>query len=162
MLPRNKAGQDKPAHQFDVKYAMSCGMIIEATCPGISVKTGDNGVYIWKLYNAVNPFEKFFDECEKGWDQYQADWRKQGFKYDYVPYPYTREIIKGWFAEYQQNVGPISVDEFRQRQEWAASQMQQQSSPGQWNGDEAKRWWKSNCEVYKYTKQGGKTHSGGG
>merc|ERR1711941_257431 len=85
--------------------------------PKVGLKMAGLDDYMGKLYDAVNPLDRFYEECTHGWDQYQEDWWKMGFDHEYVPYPITKEIIYGWFEEYGRTVGPISVQAKNQWEE---------------------------------------------
>uniref|UniRef100_A0A7S2F002 Uncharacterized protein n=1 Tax=Alexandrium andersonii TaxID=327968 RepID=A0A7S2F002_9DINO len=108
MLPRHKAipEEDRPAHQYDAKYATSASMVLDGSLPRVMQKMAGMDVYFHKVMWVVNPFEKYYAECKASWDQYQMDWWKQGFKHDYVPYPYKRDYITAWFERYRANTGP--------------------------------------------------------
>jgi len=106
-LPINKAkeNEDKPAYVVDVKFSMSAAMITEAMCPRISQLGTADPDYKYRMYHVVNPLDYFLDECRKSWDAYQEDWKQQGCKFDYIPYPYTREIVEGYFEDYNEALG---------------------------------------------------------
>jgi len=160
MLPRSKATENKPAHQYDSKYQQTCSMLIEGSLPLLTAKYAGLDDYSSRLYHTVNPTDKFFEECLQSWNQYQEDWWKQGFEHEYVPYPYTREIVDSWFDEYQRTVGPVSV-EAKEQWELAIQQAEEGGDrPAQWDGEGSKMWWKSNCEDTK--SYGGSKHGGGG
>lgn len=107
MLPRHKAipEEDRPAHQYDAKYATSASMVLDGSLPRVQAKMAGMDVYFHKMMWAVNPFEKYYAECKASWDQYQMDWWKMGFKHDYVPYPYKRDTVTAWFERYRNTVG---------------------------------------------------------
>lgn len=111
MLPTNVAQDEKPAHQWDAKYFMSSMVMLMGVCPGLVAKVSDTDNYMWALYQAVNPYDKFFEECLHSWNQYQDEFKKMGHQFDYVPYPYTKEMVDGWFKEYQEKCGALSIEE---------------------------------------------------
>jgi len=108
MLPRHKAipEEDRPAHQYDAKYATSVAMVLDGSLPRVQAKMAGMDVYFHKMMWAVNPFDKYYAEVKASWDQYQMDWWKQGFKHDYVPYPYKRDYVTAWFERYRAQTGP--------------------------------------------------------
>mmetsp|Transcript_57903 Transcript_57903/g.167837 ORF Transcript_57903/g.167837 Transcript_57903/m.167837 type:complete len:719 (+) Transcript_57903:97-2253(+) len=108
-LPRMKATDEKPTYQVDAKYVMLVGFCVDAACPLLQAKMVGMDDYMSELYWAVNPFESFWKECVDSWDKYQEDWRNQGHEFQYVDYPYTRDMVEGWFQEYEAKVGPRRV-----------------------------------------------------
>merc|ERR1719436_941098 len=104
-LPTNKAKdkEDKPAYVVDVKFSMSAGIITESMCPKISELNAADGDYKYRMYHGAHGLDRFLHECIKSWDEYQAKWKEEGFEFDYVPYPYNREIMEGYFAESSQH-----------------------------------------------------------
>mmetsp|Transcript_100486 Transcript_100486/g.324023 ORF Transcript_100486/g.324023 Transcript_100486/m.324023 type:complete len:635 (+) Transcript_100486:347-2251(+) len=109
-LPRMRAGEEKPAHQFDAKYTMVSAVTVESMCRRLQFKFFGLDDYMHQLFSAVNPLDKYYQECIDSWDRYQEEWRLQGFEHEYVPYPYTRELVDRWFEEYDARVGPTSVE----------------------------------------------------
>jgi len=110
-LPVNKANpkEDKPAYVTDVKMAMSASIIIESMCPKIGTLGASDPDYKYRMYHNCHPLQKTLDECTASWDAYQAEWKKNGSTHDYVPYPYTKEMMEGYFQEYSAHVGfPVS------------------------------------------------------
>mmetsp|Transcript_47415 Transcript_47415/g.113754 ORF Transcript_47415/g.113754 Transcript_47415/m.113754 type:complete len:474 (+) Transcript_47415:1-1422(+) len=107
MLPRNKAilEEDRPAHQYDAKYATSAAMVVDGSLPRVQMKMAGMDTYFHKMMWNINPFDKYYAECKASWDQYQMDWWKMGFKHDYVPYPYKKDYVIGWFERYRNTVG---------------------------------------------------------
>mmetsp|Transcript_2933 Transcript_2933/g.6779 ORF Transcript_2933/g.6779 Transcript_2933/m.6779 type:complete len:716 (+) Transcript_2933:88-2235(+) len=150
LLPRSKATDAKPAHQFDSKYMTSCSMIVEGSFPKMSFLMADMSDYMSKMYHVVNPLDKFYEECTQGWDQYQEDWWKMGFKHEYVPYPYTKEDIHGWFEEYSRTVGPITVEAKEQWENMMKEQEEQGEHSAQWDGQGSKHWWMETNSDMKY------------
>mmetsp|Transcript_73756 Transcript_73756/g.232944 ORF Transcript_73756/g.232944 Transcript_73756/m.232944 type:complete len:711 (-) Transcript_73756:46-2178(-) len=143
MLPRHKAipEEDRPAHQYDAKYGTSAAMVIDSALPRVGMKMMGMDSYFHTMMWAVNPFDKYYAECKASWDQYQHDWWKMGFEHEYVPYPYTREMIDGWFDEYRRTVGPISMEEKE-----AMQSSQEETGNVEWDTKGALEWWKENCQ----------------
>jgi hypothetical protein len=106
-LPTNKVNdkEDKPAYVYDVKYAMSAGVVTSSMCPKMQAAGMLDGDYKYRLYHEAHSTDYLLKEAKGSWDAYQKDWIEQGFKHDYVPYPYTREMIEGFFEEYNAIVG---------------------------------------------------------
>eukprot|EP00931_Biecheleriopsis_adriatica_P104684 TRINITY_DN79325_c0_g1_i1.p1 TRINITY_DN79325_c0_g1~~TRINITY_DN79325_c0_g1_i1.p1 ORF type:complete len:760 (-),score=140.38 TRINITY_DN79325_c0_g1_i1:6-2264(-) len=112
-LPVNKADEnlDKPAYVYDVKYTMSAGIITESMNPRLSALSMNDPEYKYRMYHAAHPFDYYLEECIKDWDHYQKMFKEQGCDREYVPYPYTKEMVQGYFEEYNNLVGyPTSVD----------------------------------------------------
>merc|ERR1712224_965385 len=65
---------------------------------------GDNE-YKYKLYHQSHSTNALLEEAKEAWDNYQKEWKEMGFVHDYVPYPYNRQMIEGYFAEYSEAVG---------------------------------------------------------
>mmetsp|Transcript_124082 Transcript_124082/g.397063 ORF Transcript_124082/g.397063 Transcript_124082/m.397063 type:complete len:747 (+) Transcript_124082:89-2329(+) len=101
-LPTNPANEkeDKPAYVVDVRYSMSSAIIMETMCPRCGAANAGDPIYKHKMYHAAHPLDYFLEIASKEWDDYQATWKTQGCTAPYVPYPYTREMIEGYFKEY--------------------------------------------------------------
>mmetsp|Transcript_52871 Transcript_52871/g.133566 ORF Transcript_52871/g.133566 Transcript_52871/m.133566 type:complete len:689 (+) Transcript_52871:88-2154(+) len=106
-LPVNEAREkeDKPAYVTDVKYSMSAGIIMSGYCPAVDQDNQRDPIYKHRMYHAAHPVELTLETVKKEWDEYQAKWKAQGCTADYVPYPYTREMIDGYFKEYSKLLG---------------------------------------------------------
>mmetsp|Transcript_34507 Transcript_34507/g.80134 ORF Transcript_34507/g.80134 Transcript_34507/m.80134 type:complete len:702 (+) Transcript_34507:56-2161(+) len=142
VLPVNKVdlNRDRPAHQYDSKYQMSCAIIVEGSCPKMSMTCAGVDEYMHKMLWAVNPLDRYYAECKNSWDQYQEDWWKQGFQHEYVPYPTTKEEVQSWFNEYRRTVGPTSLEDRK-----ALVPGDDESTNFQWDSTSALEWWKENC-----------------
>merc|ERR1719356_1922149 len=113
------------------------------------------------MMHACYPLEKHLRECKASWDQYQQDWWKLGFDKPYVPYPYTVEMVQGWFAEYAaQGIGPLSVAEKKAYME-QMEQIQEEQGSGSFDGAAHKQFWMDNDKdsAYNWKKR---TNLGGG
>mmetsp|Transcript_28678 Transcript_28678/g.89165 ORF Transcript_28678/g.89165 Transcript_28678/m.89165 type:complete len:398 (-) Transcript_28678:54-1247(-) len=160
MFPRSKATESKPAHQFDSKYAQTYSMLMEGSLPGLVAKYAGMDDYMSKLYWAVNPLDKVFEEVTASWDQYQHDWWKMGFEHEYVPYPYTVDMVNSWFDEYARTVGPTSVEAKEQWEEAMKAAQDDSGGAPQWDGEGSKMWWRFNCS--DTNSWGGSRQAGGG
>mmetsp|Transcript_99689 Transcript_99689/g.282342 ORF Transcript_99689/g.282342 Transcript_99689/m.282342 type:complete len:726 (-) Transcript_99689:27-2204(-) len=149
MLPRSKATDAKPCHQWDAQYAQTCGMIVEGNLPRLGQKMVGLDDYMSKMYHAVNPLKRFFAECQESWNQYQEDWWKMGFEHEYVPYPYTEETVHEWFDDYAKTVGPISVAAKKEWEEAMKEYNEKSDQPAQWDGEGSKFWWMASCSDTK-------------
>lgn len=112
-LPTNKADKDldKPAYVYDVKYSMSAGIIMESMNPRLSELTRNDPEYKYRMYHAAHPVDYFLEQCIADWDHYQKMFKEQGCDHEYVKYPYTREMIEGYFTEYTKLLHvPVSVN----------------------------------------------------
>mmetsp|Transcript_158824 Transcript_158824/g.385778 ORF Transcript_158824/g.385778 Transcript_158824/m.385778 type:complete len:698 (-) Transcript_158824:118-2211(-) len=142
MLPTNKADLqlDRPAHQYDSKHAMTSAMVVEGSCPKMSATCIGVDEYFHKVTWACHPLDKYFDECKASWDQYQEQWQKDGFEHEYLPYPYTKDMVQDWFDEYRRRVGPTTVEEKN-----AMADETEEETDTQWDTKGALEWWKDNC-----------------
>jgi len=112
-LPTHKADKDldKPAYVFDVKYMMSASIIIETTNPHLSQLSRNDPEYKYRMYHAAHPVDYFLEQCIADWDHYQKMFKEQGCTREYVPYPYNRKMIEGYFAEYVKLTNyPVTAD----------------------------------------------------
>lgn len=112
-LPRHKAEEqlDKPAYLTDVKFAMTASIIIDGMCPKAAALNQAVPEYKYRMYHHTHGADRLLKVATAEWDQYQEDWNAQGWKHEYVPYPYTREMISDWFKEWSALMGvPISID----------------------------------------------------
>jgi len=90
---------------------MSGGIILESMCPKITMLKTGFSEYKYQMYHISHGTDRMLEVCTQEWDNYQADWKAKGRVFEYVPYPYTREMIAGWFEEWSGLTGwPISVD----------------------------------------------------
>merc|ERR1712151_736114 len=108
-----KATEEKPAHQVDARYMTQSGMIVEGSTPRMSSFMAGTDEYMTEVVTTCYPRDKFMKECRESWDQYQLDWWRQGWDFNYVPYPYTDEMVQGFFDEYESKVGPTSLEKLR-------------------------------------------------
>jgi len=106
MLPKTKATEEKPAHQYDSKHLTTVSMVVDANLPKLQAKMAGVDTYFHRMVWAVNPFDRYYAECKASWDQYQQDWWKMGFEHEYVPYPYTKDMVGQWFEDFRETVGP--------------------------------------------------------
>jgi hypothetical protein len=101
-LPVNKvhqAADDRPCYVYDVKHAMTAGIVVDGACPKMQMLGLLDGDYKYKMYHTSHSSDYFLQECIKSWDEYQTQWNDAGFKHDYIPYPYTREMMEGYFEK---------------------------------------------------------------
>jgi len=106
-LPTNPAREkeDKPAYVVDVKYSMSSGIIMESMCPQCGQDNQSDPVYKHRMYHAAHPVGLLLETAIKEWDEYQAIWKANGCTAPYVKYPYTKDMIEGYFKEYSELLG---------------------------------------------------------
>jgi len=122
-LPRTKATEEKPAHQYNVQHVMSSSIIVDSMSPRQSAQMAGIDDYMSDMTWAVNPLDRYYAECVNSWNQYQSDWKRQGFEHEYVPYPYSLDDVNKWFEQYRQTVGPTSTAEKRA---WIAAHQETQ------------------------------------
>merc|ERR1719401_193578 len=59
------------------------------------------------LLHKMHPSDKYLEYCSKDWDRYQQMFNEfNGCNHEYIPYPYTKEMMVGWFERYNQDVRP--------------------------------------------------------
>jgi hypothetical protein len=116
ILPKSTAADNKPACQYDAQYQMSAMGIILGFNSKLALMT-EHDPYMHKCVTACYPLDKYFAECIQSWDQYQAEWKADGFPHDYIPYPYTMDEIHSWQKEYEENVGSLTL---AGREDWWA------------------------------------------
>jgi len=112
-LPKQKADEkmDRPAYVTDVKFQMAAGIIIDSMCPRLQERGATQSPYKHEMYHRAHPFKKFMEICIEDWDKYQKKWKAEGSTHEYVPYPYTRDMVDEYFKEYTSSVGyPIQID----------------------------------------------------
>jgi len=158
MLPRMKAEEEKPVHMTTAKYATSVGVLIDASLPRLQAMMAGLEDYCHKCVWAVNPLDKFFDECKDSWDEYQRAWKEdQGYDLPYIEYPYTKEMVNEWFVEYS-TFAPISLE--AKEAYMAAGEESKASAPADLT--QSLEWWKENDErIYELkskTKRRGGEH----
>eukprot|EP00811_Abedinium_folium_P022437 NODE_317_length_3174_cov_16.876928.p1 GENE.NODE_317_length_3174_cov_16.876928~~NODE_317_length_3174_cov_16.876928.p1 ORF type:complete len:954 (+),score=266.73 NODE_317_length_3174_cov_16.876928:142-2862(+) len=112
VLPRSKADMscDRPAYVTDVKYAMLSGFSLGGMLPIQMLHTKEHDPFWYALYHTIYPTDKFLTECAEDWDYYQKMMTEQGHEHEYMPYPYTREVLQPFFAEYSKVMVPITAD----------------------------------------------------
>jgi len=106
-LPKQKGDEklDKPAYVTDVKFQMTAGIVVSSLSPALQARGVYDGPYKHELYHRCHPTRKFLEVCQEDWDKYQKQWKAQGNTHEYVPYPYTYEMIEGYFKDFNQSVG---------------------------------------------------------
>jgi hypothetical protein len=112
-LPRQKSDEklDRPAYVTDVKFQMAAGIIIDSMCPKLQERGATQSAYKHEMYHRAHPWKKFIEICIEDWDKYQKLFKDQGVIHEYVPYPYTREMVSAYFDDYSTNTGwPITID----------------------------------------------------
>merc|ERR1711963_1043279 len=57
------------------------------------------------LYHRIHPTDKFLAYCKDERDNYQKKFKEFGHDHEYVPYPYTREVVKKFFEVYKAELG---------------------------------------------------------
>merc|ERR1712060_660573 len=78
---------------------------------GMAYRQSNVSEYKHTLFHAMHPTDVMLREAIADWDQYQAVWKERGHDHDYIPYPYTKEMIAGYFKKYNEYVGlNISID----------------------------------------------------
>merc|ERR1719245_2528453 len=60
-LPRNKSADDRPAHQYDAKYAQSCSMLVDGSLPNLLKLQENMDTYMSRVVWACHPLDKIFD-----------------------------------------------------------------------------------------------------
>ena len=107
-LPRNKArlNEDKPAYVTEVKYDQAAGTILATFIPESLTGTEEHELYKHAMYHTYHATDSFLEECKADWDKYQKHFKDvQGIEHEYVPYPYTRKMVDGYFEDYSKRVG---------------------------------------------------------
>jgi hypothetical protein len=103
-LPSHKEEPEieKPAYVTDVKYSMTAGIILDGMVPQIGNMPlrARASEFKYTMYHRTHGTDRALQVVNREWDTLQKEWKERGFVHDYVPYPYTKEIIKGWFDEY--------------------------------------------------------------
>eukprot|EP00811_Abedinium_folium_P021799 NODE_30_length_4203_cov_19.513984.p1 GENE.NODE_30_length_4203_cov_19.513984~~NODE_30_length_4203_cov_19.513984.p1 ORF type:complete len:997 (+),score=321.63 NODE_30_length_4203_cov_19.513984:88-3078(+) len=109
-LPRSKQDPScqRPAYVTDVKYAMLSGITIGGFLPLLEPHLAQKNTYWHALYHTIHPTDKFLAEAIADWDKYQKLFKEHGREHDYVQYPYDKQFIADYCAEYSKQVVPIS------------------------------------------------------
>jgi len=112
VLPRHKEEPDveKPAYITDVRHAMSSGMTFDMMCPSLQPMKSWFMMYKYRMIHQSHPIERFLEVAEYEWNKYQETWKERGHEHDYVPYPYTMDMIHDWADEWSKAMKiPISA-----------------------------------------------------
>jgi len=103
-LPRHAAEPeyDKPAYLTDVKFGGATGVTMGMFIPKAGGEAGPLiPAYWYEMYHAAHSWERTYKQCVEEWDEYQRKWREEeGWDHEYVPYPYTKEIMSSYFEEF--------------------------------------------------------------
>merc|ERR1719221_1959032 len=90
---------------------MSASMIFGSYLPITGLLSSDDSLYKYILVHHLHPTDKVLEEAKQDWDNWQRIFHEQGDTHEYIPYPYTNEMIQGWMSEYSHRMNwPISVD----------------------------------------------------
>jgi len=159
-MPRNVGDENRPNYQFDAKYQTTVSMMLETTV-SVGQRTAIEGApvddYMHRCVRASHPLDRTWEECINGWNQYQDEWRAQGFTHPYVPYPINRQDVDDWFKEYEQTVGPVFPED---KTAWYEKNMTAQQKQrivdyqnAQVDGLNSRSWWKdADKDIRKVTK----------
>jgi len=96
---------EKPAYVSDAKYIVGVGFVASAFLPKKLKCEEHESLYKHAVIHKMQPFDKYLDYCKKDWDHYQEIWKNDGDTHEYVPYPYTRDMWKGYFKDYRELTG---------------------------------------------------------
>merc|ERR1719265_1152449 len=98
-LPKHKAelAEDKPSYVTNARFVATTLDSLNGYVPRVLEKTASNGAYKHQLYMKAHPLQSMLEACSKEWDDYQKTWKEQGCTREYIPYPYTNDIVRGWF-----------------------------------------------------------------
>merc|ERR1712107_281708 len=96
----------------DVKYSMTAGIIMAAPQKVRDIYWMNQAAeYKYVMFHKSHGTDRTLEVVNEEWDRYQADWTARGIVHDYVPYPYTREMIAEYFDEWSRIMKiPISID----------------------------------------------------
>merc|ERR1712100_937513 len=96
-LPRHQAEPEleKPAYVCDVKYAMAGGIITDTMCPKVrDLRLRSMAPeYKYTMAHISHGTDRTLEVVNEEWDKYQEDWKARGIQHEYVPYPYTKQMI---------------------------------------------------------------------
>mmetsp|Transcript_103755 Transcript_103755/g.190490 ORF Transcript_103755/g.190490 Transcript_103755/m.190490 type:complete len:705 (+) Transcript_103755:82-2196(+) len=101
-LPRHKAEPeiDKPVYVTEVRHDMSTSFTLDGMCPKLFLLKSWMGSYKHKMYHITHGTERTLEVALSEWNKYQEEWKSRGIEHDYLPYPYTKESVQGWFDEF--------------------------------------------------------------
>jgi len=106
-LPVSRADEanDKPAYVTDVKYMMSAGIVLSSMCPQMDAQSAHDGEYMHCLYHQIHKTDEFLEQAVEDWDKYQKMFKDQGNDHEYIKYPYTKEVLSGFFKTFNADLG---------------------------------------------------------
>jgi hypothetical protein len=112
LLPKHTISNSQPdqtVYMTNVQYEMACGSLFGSFFPNSWQVNGDEDTYMYCLVHQMHPSDKFLEYCEKDWARYQAMFKEHNGCADqpFIPYPYSKEQILGWFDRYNQDVKPF-------------------------------------------------------
>lgn len=113
MMPRHKEEPEieKPAYLTDVKFSMVGGILMDGMLPRLAPQKQWFPEYKYTMYHTSHNTDRVLEVAQFEWDKYQETWKNRGIEHDYVPYPYTKEIVTGWFEDWSKLMKlQISVD----------------------------------------------------
>uniref|UniRef100_A0A7S4S2U3 Thioesterase domain-containing protein n=1 Tax=Alexandrium monilatum TaxID=311494 RepID=A0A7S4S2U3_9DINO len=101
---------DQTIYMANVQYEMAAGGMMGQYFPTLGRVMGDEGTYKHCLLMSMHPTSKFLEYCRKDWDRYQQMFNENnGVTHEYIPYPYTDEIVQGWFKLYNEKFPFVPV-----------------------------------------------------
>jgi len=167
-LPTHSASedQDQPAYAIPITHSMTANMLLGSFCPEtVRLNTADEA-YKHRMYHECHGTQRFLDACIADWNKFQNEWRRQGATQEFVPYPYTADMIEGYFASYSKATGstisasgppkdaaPVCVPDVHEapgrRPDWVGNDAALSGVEMQVN-EEHKGWWLSNASATMY------------
>mmetsp|Transcript_82768 Transcript_82768/g.233080 ORF Transcript_82768/g.233080 Transcript_82768/m.233080 type:complete len:874 (+) Transcript_82768:185-2806(+) len=110
LLPVHKLSStqpDQPIYMTNVQYEFTASVMLSSFFP-LSTRVGsEEGPFKYCLLHSMHPMDKFHEYAQADWDRYQAMFRENNNCGDreFVPYPYTKEMVRSWFDEYSKRLG---------------------------------------------------------
>mmetsp|Transcript_31763 Transcript_31763/g.69504 ORF Transcript_31763/g.69504 Transcript_31763/m.69504 type:complete len:1073 (+) Transcript_31763:60-3278(+) len=110
-LPVNLANEklEKPAYVCSSHHSQTAALVTETMFPKIGEQNALLGDYKYHMYHRTHGIDEILEEARASWDKYQETWKAEGFKHEYIEYPYSRTKLKEYCNTFTDRGGAMQI-----------------------------------------------------